>query len=312
MAQAYNLWAKPAERVRSAIMGKPLLRWVLILVCGLGLGPWALQFLSEIKDADGGHAATLLVGASPLLGVVKGLIVLLVAGGVGAMGAYFFSLGTGYTCAGLVLGWSAWGVSTLGAMAHDRPLPMTTLAIEGAGVTLAAGLIAAWADLISRSRQPTERKAGAGGWRSLLAIDADGAAAPKAAWGALGLGVITGGATVWFFAGSSDHGQVFVSVMCGAIAAGAAGQLFASAFGATLSPVTPILSMGAVALLGPIIAGGVHGAGLVHAIYAGEVLPLARPLSLQWAGGAMLGAPIGIGWAGAMLDVRAAEFGAAS
>jgi len=112
-------------------------------------------------------------------------------------------------------------------------------------------------------------------------------------------------------AGSADVGQVFAATLCGAIAAGVAGQLVASSFGATLMPAASIGSMLVVATLGPLLAGWMHGDGLTSAVFAGGVLPLAKPLSLQWAAGAVIGAPIGIGWAGAMLDARAAEFGSA-
>ena len=80
---------------------------------------------------------------------------------------------------------------------------------------------------------------------------------------------------------------------------------------AMLMPATTILAIMIIAAVSPVIAGVMHGGGLASVVYSGDVLPLARPLSLQWAAGAMIGSPIGIGWAGAMLDARAAEFGSA-
>ncbi|MFA6044548.1 MAG: hypothetical protein WC718_06155 [Phycisphaerales bacterium] len=294
---------------------KPLLRWILILMCGLALGPWALHLLEGIRDVDGGHATTLLANASPVLGFAKGALVLFIAAVVGILGAYAFSLGTGYMCAGLILAWSAWGVSTLPELVREGHVPLVSLAAEGLLVTLCAAALAGAMSVISNARQPADAsppRKRAGGWWALLAADQDGVGIPKAAVAALGAGVLAGGFVVWLVAASQDHGQVFAAVLCGAIAAGVAGQLTASNSGATLSPVTTILAMLVLAAVSPILAQVLHGAQLTSAVYGGTVLPLARPLSFQWAAGAMIGAPIGIGWAGAMLDARAAEFGSAS
>lgn len=296
------------------MMAKPLLRWVLLLACGLALGPWALHLLEGIRDVDGGHATTMLANASPLIGFAKGVFVLVIAAVAGVLGAYFFSLGTGYLCAGLILAWSAWGVSTLGDLVRDGHVPLVSLAVEGVLVTLCAAALAGAMGVISIARQPGPKPAGArrGGLWSLLAADQEGSGVPKAAGAALGAGVISGGVVVWLVAASQDHGQVFAAVLCGAIAAGVAGQLVSSGFGATLSPVTAILAMLVLSAFSPIAALVLHGGQLASAVYGGGVLPLAWPLSFQWAAGAMIGSPIGIGWAGAMLDARAAEFGSAS
>lgn len=296
------------------MMSKSLVRWVLILACGLALGPWALHLLDGIRDVDGGHATTMLANASPVLGFAKGAFVLLIAVVVGVLGAYFFSLGTGYLCAGLILAWSAWGVSTLADLVREGHAPLFILAFEGVLVTLCAAGLAAAMSVISMARQPEQPSTRKTPWTpwALLAADADGAGVPKAAGAGFGGGVLAGGLVVWLVAASQDHGQVFAAVLCGAIAAGVVGQLIASGFGATLSPVAAILAMLVLAGIGPVLAAILHGSQLAHAVYAGEVFPLARPLSLQWAAGAMIGSPIGIGWAGAMLDARAAEFGSAS
>jgi hypothetical protein len=70
-----------------------------------------------------------------------------------------------------------------------------------------------------------------------------------------------------------------------------------------------MLALAVLGLAGPLVAKGVQGSRLVEATYAGELLALARPLSLDWAAGALLGVPLGLAWAGAMLDHRSAEAG---
>lgn len=295
---------------------KPMMRWVLILVSGLALGPWAYHFLEGLRDSDGGHATTLLANAAPFGGFLKGVVVLVLAGVVGGLGSYVFSLGTGYMCAGLVLAWSAWGVSTLGDLVREGHAPLGSLALEGLLVTLAAAGIAAMMSVISKRRQPegtggTRRAAPSWGAWSLLAADSNGQGVPKAAGAALGAGIAAGAGVAFLLAAGADVGQAFAAALCGAIAAGVAGQLVASSYGATLMPATTILAIMIIAAVSPVIAGVMHGGGLASVVYSGDVLPLARPLSLQWAAGAMIGSPIGIGWAGAMLDARAAEFGSA-
>jgi hypothetical protein len=61
------------------------------------------------------------------------------------------------------------------------------------------------------------------------------------------------------------------------------------------------------ATAGPIIAQAMHGSRIMDATFAGTLLPLARIISLDWACGLMLGVPVGLGWAGAILDERSAE-----
>jgi hypothetical protein len=50
-----------------------------------------------------------------------------------------------------------------------------------------------------------------------------------------------------------------------------------------------------------------HGSRIMDATFGGSLLPLARIVSLDWACGLMLGVPVGLGWAGAMLDERSAD-----
>src|SRR5262249_39973802 len=122
-------------------------------------------------------------------------------------------------------------------------------------------------------------------------------------------GAILGAAAVcavlaWFLAVSGAKGQTFMAALIGALGAGVAAQMVARSKDLHVTPVTPILPIALVALAGPLVAVALHGARLVDAVYAGTVFSLARPLSLDWAAGAVIGVPIGLGWAGSMLDRR--------
>jgi hypothetical protein len=122
--------------------------------------------------------------------------------------------------------------------------------------------------------------------------------------GAFAVAAVAAGLAVFLIAVSGVKGQTFAAALIGALAAGAAAQTVASSKNFHVTPVTPILAIALVALAGPIIASVLHGPRLIDAVYAGNVFALARPLSLDWAAGSVIGVPIGLGWAGSMLDRR--------
>jgi hypothetical protein len=61
------------------------------------------------------------------------------------------------------------------------------------------------------------------------------------------------------------------------------------------------------AVAAPVVAKFMHGDTLLSVLYADRLMMAAKPLPVDWAAGALLGVPVGMGWAGAVLDVRAME-----
>ncbi|MCC6950000.1 MAG: hypothetical protein IT433_00995 [Phycisphaerales bacterium] len=281
------------------------LRWVLILGCLVVLGPLALRLTGGLRDASGGPATTLLVNATPGPAAVAGVVSLALAAGAGVLGGWAFSMGTGLACAGLVLAWARWGLGTLDSIVRRAGdgSDLTALGVEG----LAAGLLALGVCTlvvgVSNRRQPDGGKG-----RGLLVLEAEGDSTRRNATVAGVLaGAGAGALVIWLCAVTELRGQTLLAVVIGGIGAGAASHLVGNSMRTTLSPVPAVAGLTLVALASPLVAKGMHGDSVLAAVFGGKVLPLARPVSLDWAAGALLGVPVGMGWAGAVLDVRAAE-----
>lgn len=287
-------------------MSKGVLRWIFILLCLLVVGPIVYRLTSGLRDVDGGHAATLLLAESLPKGLLAGAVTLLAAAVAGAVGSYLFSLSTGFSCAGVILAWGAWGLGTIDAIirrshgAGDLP----KLAAEGGVVTAAALVMSVAMVVIARRRQPKPIDA-PGGVLGLLGEPT----ADKPLQGGVIAGLVASliGAAIgiWVMPVITLHGQTLMTVVVAGILAGVVGQFTASSQGVTITPVTPTLTLLLLAVAGPVIA-RLMGTNehVVELAYQQQLLPLARPVSLDWAAGALLGTPIGIGWAGAMMDAR--------
>jgi len=298
-------------------MIKPVLRWTLILASLFALGPAAGFMVDQLQDVDGGRAVTLLVNGSTSAGLLAGLVVLVAAAFAGVVGTYFFSLGTGMTCAGLIFAWGAWGLGTVNDIVQRAAsgADFSRLALDGAAVSLAGLAMCAVFLVIAEGRQhpsPTSpnasptRKGLRGPLPLLLVPDVGVNPVPALAASLLG-SMVVGGVLVWLVAVSSARGQTLMAALVGGLGAAAAAHLIGSSMKAVVTPLVPFLALVFLAVIGPVAGKLLHGDHLVEATYAEHLFALARPLSLDWPAGAMLGIPVGLGWAGAMLDKRAAE-----
>jgi hypothetical protein len=289
-------------------MIRTTLRWILILGSLFAVGPALAAMTGGLHDADGGHATTLLIGSTPLKGLGIGVLAFATAAAVAAAGARFFSLGTGLTCAGLVLAWARWGLGTIDDLVRRRGDggDLSLLAIEGLAVALmgtGVGLLA-----IRLASAHDGGKSAATSPRRLAFIEHSGQASPAMTfWATVAVAAVVGGIITGIVAVTALRGQTLLAAVCGAIAAGAAVQLLGSAMRSSPTPLAALLGLALPALAAPIIARFVHASDLVRVVYSGDLLGVARPLTLDWAAGGLLGVPIGMGWAGATLDPRAGD-----
>jgi len=292
-------------------------KWSFILFCLFALGPAVSTLAFHLRDVDGGPAASLLIGESLSAGLFAGVAALAAALVAGILGAALFSMYTGLGCAGLILAWSGWGLGTIDDFARRTrdSSDLTMLGIEG---MIAAILVAGLATLVMKvalsrehaGRLPSQHSVPprVPSWIGALALRAEENAKPLPAAGAgLILGAIVMGAVVWLAALTPMRGQTLMAVVLGGMAAGLCAQLAASSFRVMLSPIAPLLGVAVLALFGPISAGVLHGSGFLPALFDGTLWPLARPLSLEWGAGALLGIPLGLAWGGSVLDLRAAS-----
>jgi len=277
-------------------MRQAAIRWTFILFVLFGLGPMISGvLLGGLRDADGGHAATLLSGASPVSGLVRGLLMMLAAGIVGLVGAMVFSRDTGVLVTGLMFVWGAWRLGTTEEILRvaNGGGPLLVLAIEGLIVTALGVGTAALLQAIGKKDHPEGVL--------LAARDESTKLAPS-------LGAIVGGAALaasvagWLVATVPLKGQAVFAAICAGIAAGGASQVIATLFACRPSLMTAMLALAVVATLGPLAAQMLSGSRILDDAQAGKMLTLARPISFDWLAGGFLGIPIGLGWAASMLD----------
>ena len=228
---------------------------------------------------------------------------------LGLIGSRFFALNAGYAMAGLVLGWTSWELGNVEEIIRRSRSgeDMLRLALEGAILTAAAGVIAVILSRAAEKHRPSPEgsKRPTGGLNAAL-FHADSSANPGTAAIAVLAAAAGCSVAVWITCVTPLKGQALFATLIGGIAAGAAANAAAGAK-AHIQPLVGILGMLLVAAAAPIVAKFMHGSGIVEAAFADKFLPLARPLSLDWASGALLGVPIGMNWTGAILDVRAVE-----
>lgn len=276
-------------------MMQPVLRWSIPLVALLVLGPAAGWLTSSLHAVDGGHATSLLLNTSRSAGALAGLGVLALAAIVGLAAARLISPHYGLFSAGLVLAWGAWGTGTIDQISRATPSGsiFTWLAFEAA-LLLPPAVALAWA-VIRFGRHPAgsphqpepkvikDRTAGVG----FLAAAAVGAI------------------VAWLIALESLKGQAFGAAAIAGLLGAAAGRLVAT----RVSAAVFVAGLAVVAIASPVSALAIHGSGMkpVIAAQGGTLFNLARVLPLDWLAGAFVGVPLGLSWAGGMLEQHAAK-----
>lgn len=270
------------------------LRWALPLIGLLVFGPLAGWLASGLTAADGGPEATLLLSGSPVAGVVALLVAMAVAG-FAVWTARVIGPGAGLLTAGLILAWPAMALgrvdgaimhaATMGAGASlTRPLVIEGLLTGAAGVGLTVLILRAGALHRTPEGVPAED---AGLWNASA-----GAALPIA----LGVGAVV----VWLVARDGMKGQT--------LAAGVLAGMGAAGLGRTLVPTaqagTFVLAMAVLAVIGPVCGWISHHTpeGMMLAAQSGRLFPLATLTGLDWIAGGLIGVPMGLSWAGSMLQ----------
>jgi len=291
------------------------LRWIIPLAALLILGPMAGLLTAALHAPDGSTHSTILLNQTPLLGLVAVAAAFALATLAGVISSRLHGPSAGLFTAGLVLAWSAWGTGNI-----DQILRRTqsgsifwTLAIEGAIVgvlgCLAAAVILACARRPANDVAPETASPGLLGgiirqFRDIAGPPGDGDDENAKRLAAAGVAFILalGAAAIgaWLLARESLKGQTLAAaVVAGVLAAGIGHAGDQRARATLFFAVLAILAIAA-----PLAAALKYSdpAGAVRAAYASSLLPLARIMPLDWIAGAFLGIPIGISWAGSMLE----------
>lgn len=275
-------------------MLKAVLYWIIMLLAALAVGPAAGALVGGLRAPDGAGHVTPLTSTPAALGLGAGIAALLLAIGAAYLSARLLGPRAAMTVAGIVAAW----IAVRSAAPDDliqrtqRPGMVWLLAVEGAILGTLA-LFGAFAVLRAGGPARGEPRTFAdGGLKSIAAGAA--AAAPVAA------------VIAYLVAFESLKLQTVFAASFAGIGAGAAAALACSLVSSERSIVRPTLAafagMALLAAVGPASALAVNSGAMLKSAYAGMYFPLAAPLAFDWIAGAFLGIPIGIGWAGAMID----------
>jgi len=259
-----------------------ILRWTLITLALLLIGPVAGHAAAAIPSLDGGTEATALVSRSPVAGLGLTLAALALASAWGLLGARFFGARTGLFLAGLVLAWSAGRGATVVGLVRvtGESSVFIRLAIEG-GLLLLISAAMSWAIcLVGKAEQRDESA-------PLAHIDT--------LYGLIAA-LLTGALAAWALAREPLHGQALAAGVAAGVAAATIGRLI----GQRAHPVIFVPAVMLLGVIGPIAAMQLGGANLVERVFANRAPALGLLTPMDWLAGAFLGVPMGLAWASSL------------
>jgi len=239
------------------------------------VGPVAGLFVGSLRGTDGGTQATLLVGQSPVVGLVAGVFAFGFAAVAGAVGSRAAGLNIGLGCAGLVLSWAAWLSGRLDEIvAVSRHSPLPALILEGLCVAIMLGGVVWVVRRFSSDDPDPKTEVGA----SAIAV-------------ALTAGLAISATAAWVVAIEPLKGQTIGA----AFVAGLVGAATARLVFLRLPGWTAVCIPAALVVLGPLATQAMAG-DVVDAVFEGTLFRLGWLMPMDWAAGALLGIPIGLAW----------------
>lgn len=257
------------------LMPRPLRGLIALAVAFAVIGPIAGLLIGSLRGTDGGTQATLLVGQSPIVGIISGLFAFGFAAMAGAAGSRAAGLNVGLGCAGLVLSWAAWLSGQLDEMvAVSRESPMPALILEGLLVSLMLGGIVWVVRRFSSDEPDPETEVGA----SAIAV-------------ALTAGLAISATAAWVVAIEPLKGQTIGA----AFVAGLVGAATARLVFLRLPGWSAVCIPAALVVLGPLATQAMAG-DVVDAVFERSIFRLGWLMPMDWAAGALLGIPLGLAW----------------
>jgi len=275
------------------LLMRVVLQWVFAAIAALIVGPIAGWATALNHGVDGSGDATMLVGASVATGVLGHAVALALAGGLGLVASRVLGGRYGLFTAGVVLTWAAARTGRVETILSAQPETGTvvSLMIEG-GVLAAAAAALAW--LICRDKEhenPAQQEKALSG-ETLLGLAA---------------ALVAGGLGAWLAARDDIKGQTIAA----AWVAGALGATLARVLAHRTPGWSVVLGACLCGVVGPALAVSVAPEKLLIGMYSGgissELLSLMRVAPLDWIAGVFMGVPVGMSWAGSMMEKRVAE-----
>jgi hypothetical protein len=280
-------------------MKQAALRWTMYTTAIFIAGPVAGAVVAGVDAPDGGPDASPLTGASPVSGLLRGLVAFAIAGGMGLATAWLTNTRAAMTTVGIILAWAAFrsGDAEVILRAAQSPSPLWRMAAEGAvfgvlGIALMLGLHA----LSQREHHESFPSEAPG-----LTATVRQAAAGPGVLAAVFVALVAGAGAAWLVANTGMKGQTVGAGMMAGLAGAALGRLVDNRAPSSVFLVPAAL----LAVAAPAAAALAFGAEIVETVNEGGLFPVARMTALDWIAGAFLGVPVGLGWTGSMVDKRA-------
>lgn len=293
-------------------MRRSILRVCFTLLILLAIGPVLGSMVRTLQDVDGGRAFTFFVNDSPVRGALLLVVASAVSLALGVVCTRLFSLASGLFASGMTLAWCGWQLGMIDAMIRRAGAggDLLTLAFEALVIGFVTFVIGCICTRVAEKLQPPalQVKAPNGAAQFFLREEPQsggnwiGPVGAVIAASAVGCAV-----AVSIFCVTTMKGQTLFAAFLGGIGAGLAAAYAAGSMKVSIRVTTPMAGMMLVGVLAPLVAYVMHGNGILDAAYADKLLAAARPVSLDWASGALLGVPIGLSWGGVVTDVRALE-----
>ena len=277
-------------------MLQAILRWTIPLLALFVLGPIAWLLTFNLRAPDGSGEVSLLVGRSPAQGALMGAGAMLLALVVGLLGARLLGGRRGLFSAGLVMAWAAAGTGhvdlILGRTNSSQTLWM--LAAEGAMLTVLL-VLCAWLILSIKPKPITLNSNPAP-----VVADEPRALFDSSTLPALGATLAAAGLVAWLLTFDTHKGQTITAVVIAAMV----GTMIARILSQTVSPLIFIVAVAVLGIVGPAAATFIHPSvsGPTRAALAGNLFALARPMPIDWIAGALIGVPLGLSWAGSLVE----------
>tara|TARA_R110002096_G_scaffold173781_7_gene348669 strand:+ start:21874 stop:22770 length:897 start_codon:yes stop_codon:yes gene_type:complete len=276
--------------------------WIVRVVSLCVLGPIAGGLMGSLRAGDGSGYTTAFVSGSMVGGLfaLVGVFFLAMIGGI--IGTKAVSLREGVFNMGLVVAWGAWGSGQVGEALRGAPGSgsLVKLAAEGA-VVLVLSLVGL-AMLTKASTRGTEHD-------ECVRVDGEmvkgigGTLASNLMLVGVGFGVSM--LLVWLQVQNDLSGQAVWGGFIGACLAGVFGGMVLKNHAmkhersgeADLSLVPVMVGVMLGAVVGPLLSMAMPGSGkLLHALAMGSAPGWMMMSSLAWAGGALIGTPVGYSW----------------
>ncbi|MEN1705480.1 MAG: hypothetical protein AAGJ54_08225 [Planctomycetota bacterium] len=271
---------------------KQTVKWIILLAALLAVGPAVAMLVAGLQGPAGGDETTLLWNTQMTEGLIAAVAVLAAMYVCGLAGGVLVDKENGGQAAGLIAIWAAmrtgnlgdlWRVTETGAGGVVGLLFLESLLLVAAAFPLVLWLQADRKNPIEVAKGIATTRAG------LVSVAAAAVAA-----------LIVSFILVF----TPLRGQALGGAIGGAIAGAVAARAAAVALGAPSDP-RGAAAIGALVacLLAPAVAALRPGLGGLHdASLAGTLTGPAAIQPLDWIAAALIGAPIGVGWAASLFE----------